>query len=474
MEHHFSSLGTRSLKQLALLATLLSVLSPVSTFAQYGNRVRVLSGTATTCDWRLQRICTWSLTGSSTNTHSNVPVGAFWESVFVLSVTSDGTHNLDFVFPGGITTNWVSQFLRTPRNGETEYTFSQIGSTVKISVYPDVFTSTNGTIFGRLDGTNAFALPAAFGISGGGGDTIWDNTTIPGTIQPASGQTTNRLTFISGAADNATNVALVVNSEATWTDGYLAALRNNSTNVLLAGPSGGLFLGRNTPAFWGGPPENNIVQQLNAEGGDPDEQQLYLQSTADLAGTAYAAGIIYVTTNYADFQVTAETAGGTQGILIETGDSYATITFTVDGDDVTVLDPAAGSTGSAVAYLLDTSNVLTNGDAIFALRNAGSDRVKFDHAGTPQIYSTITAGGTTGAQTINKPSGRVNIAAGQSSIVVTDALVTTSSLVFATVASNDATATLKNVVSGSGSFTVTLTATATAETKVNFLVVNPL
>lgn len=86
--------------------------------------------------------------------------------------------------------------------------------------------------------------------------------------------------------------------------------------------------------------------------------------------------------------------------------------------------------------------------------------------------STITAGGTTGAQTINKPSGTVNFAAAATSLVVTNSVVTTSSIVFAVVRTNDTTAVIKNVVPAAGSFTITLTAAATAGTSVGFFVIN--
>jgi len=86
--------------------------------------------------------------------------------------------------------------------------------------------------------------------------------------------------------------------------------------------------------------------------------------------------------------------------------------------------------------------------------------------------STITPGGTTGARTINKPTGTVNFAAGASSLVVTNSVVSTSSIVFAVVRTNDTTAAIKNVVPGSGSFTINLTAAATAETSVGFIVFN--
>lgn len=90
-----------------------------------------------------------------------------------------------------------------------------------------------------------------------------------------------------------------------------------------------------------------------------------------------------------------------------------------------------------------------------------------------RMSGTVTAGGTTGAQTINKPSGTVNFAAGATTLVVTDNLVTTDSIISCVVMANDATAIIKNVVPASGSFTIRLNAAATAETKVGFIVVNP-
>lgn len=84
---------------------------------------------------------------------------------------------------------------------------------------------------------------------------------------------------------------------------------------------------------------------------------------------------------------------------------------------------------------------------------------------------TITPGGTTGNQTINKMAGTVNIAAGQTSVTVTNSLVGANSIVLAVIRTNDSTATIKNVVPGSGSFVITI-ASATAETSVGFVVLN--
>jgi len=88
------------------------------------------------------------------------------------------------------------------------------------------------------------------------------------------------------------------------------------------------------------------------------------------------------------------------------------------------------------------------------------------------LPKTITTAGTTGAQTINKPSGSVNFAASATSLVVTNSLCTTSSVINATMATNDATASGLRVVAGSGSFTIYMLVAPTAETRVNFLLTN--
>lgn len=102
------------------------------------------------------------------------------------------------------------------------------------------------------------------------------------------------------------------------------------------------------------------------------------------------------------------------------------------------------------------------------------ERNKFfiNGAGKATFSAVNTAGGTTGDQTINEPSGTVNIAATGTSVVVTNRLCTTASIVLAVVRSNDGTAVIKNVVPGSGSFVIHLTAAATAETSIGFLVIN--
>lgn len=90
-----------------------------------------------------------------------------------------------------------------------------------------------------------------------------------------------------------------------------------------------------------------------------------------------------------------------------------------------------------------------------------------------QGFGTNSAGPvTTGAVTTTKSAGRVAIAAGQSSVVVTNPSVTPESKIFAVVAQATADGTLlrvERIVPAAGSFTIYGTANATATTSIDWM-----
>lgn len=90
--------------------------------------------------------------------------------------------------------------------------------------------------------------------------------------------------------------------------------------------------------------------------------------------------------------------------------------------------------------------------------------------------SVARASITTGAQTSNSSSGLVAIAAGSSSVVVTNALVDANSIIYAVVSQAAADATLlrvERVLPAAGSFTIYGTANATATTLISWSVETP-
>lgn len=128
------------------------------------------------------------------------------------------------------------------------------------------------------------------------------------------------------------------------------------------------------------------------------------------------------------------------------------------------------SSGSGISTSQDTG-VFRNSAGVVEINNGTMGTWRDLKLRTLITDQTITAPGTTGAQTINKASGRVNIAAGGTSVVVTDSLVTANTIVIAVAATADATAKVTSVVAASGSFTINTTA-CTAETAFNFWLSN--
>jgi len=85
---------------------------------------------------------------------------------------------------------------------------------------------------------------------------------------------------------------------------------------------------------------------------------------------------------------------------------------------------------------------------------------------------TITAGHDTGDKNINNPTGSVNFAPLSTSLVVTNSLCKTTSLVQPFIMTNDATAANPKAVPSNGSFTLYLGTAPTAETRVGFVLWN--
>lgn len=140
----------------------------------------------------------------------------------------------------------------------------------------------------------------------------------------------------------------------------------------------------------------------------------------------------------------------------------------IAGSDLEACGGQGTGTGVGGSFIVKTAPAGSSGSSA----NAYVSQLIITGAGDFQVPKTITAAGTTGAQTINKPQGSVNFAAAATSLVVTNSLVTANSVIMLTIAANDATMKSVSYVPASGSFTIYANAAATAETRVNFRVLN--
>lgn len=241
--------------------------------------------------------------------------------------------------------------------------------------------------------------------------------------------------------------------------------------VITSGATNGIFYQNSTGVFSqsGGLKYDDSINTLSVLNGSSSNSQsahLYVQAggdayAAEFEGTGSFAGVLIKSSNalglpFLQLNNSANSKFWTH--VLNTDNTYSIKEGNAAGTEAIRIN--TGATIRLSAYT-------TNG---FVKTSAGTGTLIVENA--PTLDRTITAGGTTGDRTIDKAAGTVNFAAVATSITVTNNLVTTSSIIFAVVRTNDSTALIKNIVPGNGSFVIRLNAAAAAETSVGFWVTN--
>lgn len=176
-------------------------------------------------------------------------------------------------------------------------------------------------------------------------------------------------------------------------------------------------------------------------------------------------------TNYGFRGLVAAAAGRFNLFMDGTADNAVAGNFRIGS--TTAPTVALDVTGAAkISTTLAVTGIATHTASIVPAAN-GVPALGSANVGWKGVYLDYTNTGTVGAVTINKPAGRVNIAATGTSVVVTNSIVTAASHVF--VQKSESTSTggvVANVVPGAGSFTINVTAVVGATASYDFLVIN--
>jgi len=132
------------------------------------------------------------------------------------------------------------------------------------------------------------------------------------------------------------------------------------------------------------------------------------------------------------------------------------------------------STGTDIAGVDNTGSAsyqpLTVDGSTVAIANSGTTIATFSSTAGLSLSKTIA--GSTGAQTQNTITGEVQFAGAATSLVVTNSLCSSTSIITATICTNDATAVLGSVVKASGSFTINMKTAPTGTTLVDYRITN--
>jgi hypothetical protein len=247
-----------------------------------------------------------------------------------------------------------------------------------------------------------------------------------GTVSP-----THACTFATGSSMALYNTADQTLNYARVTQGWSGGLYRIQSEAGGSGTQGGIILGLLNSSY---------LQQLNTG------------LTLSNVGSSIA------TTMLAILSANALVSTNTVQVGLSVG-STVNQTSGTGGFDAILVNPTLTSVGAA-------------GCNLARLQVGSVDMWRADRFGHVFQSTTVTPAGTTGAQTINKPSGTVNFAAGATSLTVTNSLVSAASNVQLVLRTNDATARLGACVAAAGSFTINMTSAPTAETSVGFEVKN--
>lgn len=193
----------------------------------------------------------------------------------------------------------------------------------------------------------------------------------------------------------------------------------------------------------------------------------------------HAAGTIALNS---DFRISGATQAFASSSTMTVGATLSVTGAPIAGSNATITSSATfHSAGAAVTsgvtnsygLLLTANTGAATADYIASLNGTAGEVMRINTTGQIVLLNTVTTGGTTGNQTINKPSGTVNIAAAGTTVTVTNSLCATTSIIQAVLRTADTTATgIKCVVPSSGSFAITLNAGATAEVSIGWQIIN--
>ncbi len=260
-------------------------------------------------------------------------------------------------------------------NGTTNSVFDTIGygspegvlTALSGSLYRDVL---NGTFYGKTNGAGNTGWGVLLAGSGSGA-ALW--ASAGGVLVPSPA--VDIVWIESQLADNATNVALVVDTAVTWTDGFLAALKNHGTNQALIDYVGSYYGGVHAWDFDGGSIPSLVLLGESAIDGS-GQTRLILESIDDYNST----------TNDVYIQFT-------------TSPTDAVLTF-AGASTLLNFHPTVASTGSSSAYTFNTSTNLLAGDLIAKFQNNGTNKFTISNLGQITLAGTtnqVTFGATNSA-----------------------------------------------------------------------------
>jgi len=245
----------------------------------------------------------------------------------------------------------------------------------------------NGTFYGKTNGVGN----TGWGIllAGSGTAALW--SAAGGVLEPNPAIDLVRIE--SQLADNATNIAFIVDTTAPWTNtaAKLLSLRSSGTNQFTVATDGGIMMGRDVETWWGGPPNGmSLLSFRFTDLGDFDNNEIFI-GVGDSTGGPDTSFDVYG--NTAEFTMAMASFHGPGELygMFAHARTNGIVSFALSpGDGLggqpsanawTALAPTITSSGSATAYKFDTANLLQSGDLVADFSNSGTNVLSIDSGG---------------------------------------------------------------------------------------------
>lgn len=318
-----------------------------------------------------------------------------------------------------------------------------------------------GKLYQCTSGT--YQLPGGGGIATGDSPTltgawVWSLSNAAAVAIGPNGNTNPTFRVVTNVASAATGLSITGNAAGSGvTLQALSSGANEDINIAAKGATGNIVFTQNGVA------RLTVNSSGVSTSGWPLLSGSYVLSSSDVYARAATARYVFGVSDDA-----AISRIGAASLRISNGSTGAGKLLLGTSSDTSAaqLDARSQTVGLPAAQVQCASGESATANCVQVKNGAGTTTLGFRQDGTFAFDRTITSGGTTGAQTINKSAFSVNFAAAATSLVVTNSVVATTSGCLCTVQTNDTTMTHVQAVPASGSVTLYANAAPTGETKV--------
>ncbi len=137
---------------------------------------------------------------------------------------------------------------------------------------------------------------------------------------------------------------------------------------------------------------DSLISVTSTEAGEADGWNLTIGAVSEVSSVSGAWFRAVGETNTVSLIANVGDPDDNNGLEFAGTQTDGLLTLSYQGDVLTKIHPTITTSGTAIAYMFNTSHQLTNGDNIVSFQNTNAVRFAVDHAGAVTAAAGVTAG----------------------------------------------------------------------------------